>query len=387
VVVNDPQLTRVVPVEHLTPTTHRRERLVGPDVVRAVALIGVVVMNYHGYLNGSGAVAGPDASFLDRLFDPWTGVLSTRFAATFMLVAGVGISLLTERSRTSGDREAIRDDRWRLVRRGLLLYGGGFLLDWVWPGTILFFYGATFVVAALLFTLRTRWLVVVGATSALAAAAINAWVIDRTLDGRPVDWLTSPGTLTTESPRGLLLDTFVNGTHPLLPWMAFCCAGMVLGRVLPTGRRLATVGIAGAAVTLITYLVNHVVTNGRAGDVAWIEAWSTRPFDRGLLYTLGTLGSSLAAYALVSWLAERYRDHAAVRTLGAAGEMTLTLYLGHVAVYLLLVDVLDVVGRNGLTTALLFALAYWTLALAFAAWWRRFIGMGPAERLYRRLGG
>ena len=25
-------------------------RLPGPDVVRAIALIGVVVMNYHGYL-------------------------------------------------------------------------------------------------------------------------------------------------------------------------------------------------------------------------------------------------------------------------------------------------------------------------------------------------
>ena len=30
-----------------------RVRLVGPDVTRAIALIGVVLMNYHGYLNGA----------------------------------------------------------------------------------------------------------------------------------------------------------------------------------------------------------------------------------------------------------------------------------------------------------------------------------------------
>ena len=28
---------------------------------------------------------------------------------------------------------------------------------------------------------------------------------------------------------------FVNGTHPLLPWLAFLCAGIVLGRALRVG--------------------------------------------------------------------------------------------------------------------------------------------------------
>ena len=391
---------RAVAVDRLPPITHRRERLVGPDVVRAVALIGVVVMNYHGYLNGANAAAGSDASFGARLFDPWNGVLATRFAATFMLVAGVGVTLLTERSRSSSDREAIRDDRWRLVRRGLLLYAVGFVLDWVWPGTILFFYGAAFVVAAFLFTLRTRWLVAVGATAAVAGAVLNAWVVDRTVDGARPGWLVSPDTLGTESPRGLMLDTWVNGTHPLLPWLAFLCAGMVLGRHLSTlgsralghsdGERprvsLALIGGVGAAVTALTYAANHLLSSGRAGDEVWIAVWSTRPFDRGLLYTLGTLGSSLAAYALISWAAERWRDTEVVGVLRSAGEMTLTLYMGHVIVFLVLVDELEAIG-SGLGTALVFATLYWLVALAAAAWWRRYVGIGPAERLYRRLGG
>ena len=29
-----------------------------------------------------------------------------------------------------------------------------------------------------------------------------------------------------------MFDVFVNGTHPLLPWLAFFCAGIVLGRLL-----------------------------------------------------------------------------------------------------------------------------------------------------------
>lgn len=374
------------------PVAHRRERLVGPDVTRALALVGVVIMNYHGYLNGSDAAAGSDATLPQRWFDPWTGVLSTRFAATFVLVAGVGVTLLTQRSRTStgadgrADRAAIRDDRWRLIRRGVLLYAVGFVLDWIWPGTILFFYGAFFVAAALLFTLRSRWLVVVGATAAVAAALIQWQVVVHDRDGDPLTWLTSPDTLTSRSPRGLLLDTFVNGTHPLLPWLAFLCAGMVLGRHLDRVR-LGLVAAAGAAVTALTYLLNHLMTDGHADDVVRVAVWSTRPFDRGLLYTLGTLGSSLAAFCLISLAAERWRGTTPVRVLQSAGEMTLSIYVAHVFVFRGLVDRAEMVGGTGLDTALVFALTFWVFALAIAAWWRRFVGLGPLERLYRRFGG
>lgn len=385
------------PGSPLPPVAHRRERLVGPDVTRALALVGVVIMNYHGYLNGIDAAAGSDATLPQRWFDPWTGVLSTRFAATFVLVAGVGVTLLTQRSRTSvgtaagsgaarGDRAAIRDDRWRLIRRGVLLSAGGFVLDWIWPGTILFFYGAFFIVAALLFTLRTRWLVVVGAAAAIAAAVIQWQVVVHDRDGDPLTWLTSPNTLASRSPRGLLLDTFVNGTHPLLPWLAFLCAGMVLGRRLDRAR-LGLIAAAGASVTALTYLVNHLMTNGHADDVVRVAVWSTRPFDRGLLYTLGTLGSSLAAFCLVSLAAERWRDTTPVRVLQSAGEMTLSIYVAHVFVFRGLVDRAQMVGGTGLDTALVFALTFWVFALAIAAWWRRFVGMGPLERVYRRFGG
>ena len=53
--------------DEVVPPSESSERLPGPDVVRAVALIGVVVMNYHGYLmfRGEGFVA--DGS-IERFF-------------------------------------------------------------------------------------------------------------------------------------------------------------------------------------------------------------------------------------------------------------------------------------------------------------------------------
>ena len=362
----------------------RPPRLVGPDVTRAVALVGVVVMNYHGYLNGSDAAARPGDPFFTRLFDPWHGVLSTRFAATFVLVAGVGVTLLTDRSRLSGDRAAISGNRWRLIRRGVLLYAFGFVLDWIWPGTILFYYGALFVAAAALFTLRTRWLVAAGTGAALIAAAVQWWAAARRAGGHSVDWMLAPDTLGTRSPRGLVFDTFLDGTHPVFPWLAFFCAGMVLGRSVRSlpHLKLAAVGLS---VTAVTYVVNHVGTNGRADDEVLVQVFATSPFERGLLYTVGTLGTAVAAFCLISFVAERTAASEITRALQLAGQMTLTLYVAHVLVFNVVVDGLGAVG-GGLASALVFALMFWAFAVPSAAMWRRFAGVGPCERVYRRFG-
>jgi len=373
------------PVTATPPARQRVDRLIGPDVTRGVALIGVVVMNYHGYLNGSTASAGPDATWAQSLFDPWKGVLATRFAATFVTVAGVGITLLTRRGVASGDRTAISADRWRLVRRGVLLYLFGLILNWIWSGTILFFYGAFFVIGALLFTLRSRTVLTIGAVAAVVAAAIRWWAAVRIEDGHSVAWLLSPGTFATRSPRGLLFDTFLNGTHPVLPWLAFLCVGIVLGRHLTDLPRRALV-VAGVSLTALTYAINHLVLTNTDGAVARTVA-STRYGDRGVLYTLGTVGTSVVAYCVITWLAERFSATWPVTALAAAGRTTLSLYVVHVLVFRLLVDTWHVVGGTGLDTALVFALAFWVFAILVASWWQRFIGQGPLERLYRKFGG
>ncbi len=360
------------------PAGARSARLAELDVVRAVALMGVVVLNYEGYLLIRGGRQGTD--LVDRVLDPWRGPLATRFAATFVLVAGMGVTLLTNRARLSGDRAAVDDARWRLVRRGLTLYAGGYVVDWIWNGTILFFYGAFFVVAALLFTLRLRWLVAIGVAAAVAAAALQWWRFEREQDGHRTDWLfgSSP-----RSPRALLFDTLVNGTHPLLPWLAFLVAGIVLGRLLPLAADLRVrLTVGGALVVAATYLVRDTADTPLRRLML-----STHPESRSLVYVASALGSSVVAFCMVGWLAERTRATAPTRMLAVAGRTTLSIYLLHVLVFDLLVDWWGWVRPTGLDTALLFGGLFWVGAIAAAVAWQRWLGMGPLERLYRRLGG
>jgi len=351
------------------------QRLAGPDVIRAVALIGVVVMNYHGYLILSGDGPGIGTGWAAELFDPWTGPFSTRFAATFVLVAGVGVTLLTRSSLS--DPVRIRGMRWRLVRRGVLLYSVGLLIDEIWPGTILPFYGAMFVIAAALFTLRGRWVALIGMIAASAGWGIRIWRFEQQQDGESTLWLTSPG---DGSIRHFVFGVFVNGTHPLLPWLAFLCAGILLGRILNTSWwRIATLGSG------FILFAGANIANAASSTSFQTVLLSNNPGERGLVFVASALGTALVAYASLDWLAVWFP--VATDPLRRAGQLTLTLYLAHIFVFNLTVDWMGWIRPTGVDTALAFALAFWTVGILAAVAWSRQFGRGPAERLYRAFGG
>jgi len=353
-------------------------RLPGPDVVRAVALIGVVVMNYHGYLIGRGAQ--PGGGWPSDLFDPFRGPLSTRFAATFVLVAGVGVALMT---RTTSTPAAVDAVRWRLVRRGTLLYVVGIVLDQLWPGTILPYYGVLFVLSAALFTLRSRWILAIGVGAVVAAWALQAWRFRRLEDGASIDVITAGNSGVW---RRFVVPVLIDGTHPILPWLCFFCVGIVLGRVVAgeatpwvIGWRPAVIG-AGLVLFALAQLVNQVATTPFLAEMLSLDST-----ERGLPYVASALGTALVAYAGIDWIAERWRRP--TDPLRRAGQLTLTLYLGHVVAFYAAVEWFEVVRPAGVGTALAFAVAYWVVAIAAAVWWSRRFGMGPAERLYRDFGG
>ncbi|MEL6892021.1 MAG: DUF418 domain-containing protein [Actinomycetota bacterium] len=337
-----------------------------------MALIGVVVMNYHGYLIIRGGQPGDGA--IAELFDPWTGPLSTRFAATFVLVAGVGVALLTSAATTP---ERVVSARWRLARRGIVLYLLGQLLDRIWPGTIILYYGAMFALAAVLFRLRSRWLVGIGALAAGAGWWLSVWLFERREDGVSTAWLTSPS---SSSVRGIAFEVAVNGTHPLLPWLTFFCAGIVIGRCLgaPWLRDVLVVGgvvlfltATGASSFASTPFQHHVL--------------STDPSSRSIVYVASALGTAMAAFGALSWAAERWTR--AFDPLRRAGQLSLTIYIAHILVFNLLVDWLEVVTPGGVVRSLAFAGAFWLVAIAGAVLWHRHLGRGPAERAYRALAG
>ncbi|MHB1089949.1 MAG: DUF418 domain-containing protein [Ilumatobacteraceae bacterium] len=366
-------------------TTTRNPTL---DVARAVAIIGVVILNYHAYLNGNSAWAPTYPSQWERLFNPITGVLTTRFAALFVLVAGIGVSLFTRASRGTNDPALLHRDQLRLLRRGVLLYALGYALQWIWPGTILFYYGAFFILAAFIFLVSTRRVLAIGIASAFAAAAIAWWRVEQSFAGNLTSWL-APAKV--DSPRNLLIRTFVSYTHPLFPWLLFFTVGIVLGRhwhqlaELRQRLMLWSGGILAATYFINTIFVADISTTDHERLIATVL--STRPYDRGLLYSIGTLASSLLALCILSILVDSLGKNSAIHVLAQAGQLSLSIYLAHIFFFNLIVHRLHWVGATGLDTALGLALVFYAIAIPVGALWRTYLGRGPAETLYRAFGG
>ncbi|MEY3340279.1 MAG: hypothetical protein RLZZ269_190 [Actinomycetota bacterium] len=356
-------------------------RLIGLDVTRAIALIGVVVMNYVGAMYEITF----DPSLLELVLDPYTGVLSTRFAATFVVVAGISITLLTERAR-HGDEADRRAARLRLARRGLLLLLVGYFLDFHWPGTILFFYGAYFLLATVLFALSERWLVVIGVASAVVATSVRTVLNWRYENGHYDDWINSTP---IDSLQDLLVRTFLDYTHPVFPWLAYLCAGIIIGRHLSNlAEWRGRVAALCFGVAVGVYVASTILDAGRAREnsVVW-SLTSMQTFERSLPFTAATLAIAILATVTIVSLAERFASSPIVAPFQRAGQLTLSLYLLHVLVYYVFVEWTGWVSLSSVAAALLFALGFWVVAIALGSWWHHRIGRGPAEVVYRAFGG
>ena len=267
--------------------------------------------------------------------------------------------------------------RWRLVRRGAILYVGGLFLDTIWAGTIIPFYGAMFAISALLFTLRSRWIALIGALAISVGALLQLWRFWQAEDGADTAWLFDPP---RGSPQGFVFDVFVNGTHPLFPWLGYLCIGMLLGRVLRTDWwRVVAAGVG------VVLFVGARMVNATASTDFENLLLATHSASRSVVYVASALGTALIAYVVIDVVATRFA--AAVDPLRRAGQMTLTLYLAHILVFNFVVDWMGWVSPAGLATSLTFALGFWIVAIAVANLWHHRLGRGPAERVYRAIGG
>jgi uncharacterized membrane protein YeiB len=357
------------------------------DVTRAIALVGVVMMNYHAYLNTDKAFFPPRPSFAERVFNPLSGILTTRFAATFVLVAGMSIALLVQSAMQSGNVELIRSAQMKLARRGLFLYAIGAAVQWVWPGTILFYYGAFLLISAVICTWSNRSLVAVSVASIAVSTGLSAWRGYQFFQGNFTQWL-SP---TPNTPRNLLIRTFFDYTHPVFPWITFICAGIILGRNLEHLAQLRTrimlwSGVALFATFLIrTFVMPDSITS--QWDYVLQRALSTNNHDHSFLHVTSTLAIALLAFCSISLLTDSRPTSRIVEFLARTGQMTLSIYLAHVLVFNLVVHWLNWVRPTGLDTALVLSLSFYVVAVPVSSMLKRRYGIGPCERVYRAFGG
>ena len=329
----------------------------------------------------------------DRTAPAWLagilGFLDGRAAATFVVLAGVGITLMSRRAVQSGDAAALSEIRKTLVCRGVFLLVIGFINLTIWPGDILRVYGVSLILASRLLLASSRRLLILA-----TAFAVGFMVLAMAGDfEKNWDWQT----LTYRNlwtPAGVIRNLFYDGFRSVLPWTGFVLFGMWLGRLdltdSWTGLRalLAATGVVMAAESVSMLLVSYFVAHPADGlDAATVKAlFGTESMPALPLFLLAAGGTATSVIALcvrasTTWPGRGWRP------LVATGQMALTWYFAHIVVGLGTLVGLGVVGTERLPVAAAYGVLFFAVAVLASTAWKSVSRHGPLEWLMRRIAG
>ncbi|MCY3747860.1 MAG: DUF418 domain-containing protein [Chloroflexi bacterium] len=370
-----PQQTKAEPVAESA-------RITSLDLVRGVAVLGILLMNVVHfkvgrvpYLNLS---AGGSESWLDWVVGIAGEIfVDQKFMGLFSLLFGAGILLFIERAEARGGRPVLLN-----LWRNALLLGIGILHSLLWEGDVLIVYAVSALFLIALRKLPGPWLIAVGTgvfllsvpvllvmqavTGATDVALSGVWTASR---GDEVDFAGLNGAVLGLS----LLGYFLRGLGMILMGAGLYRLGFMQGDwSARTYRLTASVGIGvGLPLAAIGVLVTALGDYSR--DVAFIGQVPN---------TLGTIPASLGYMSLIV-LWSRGTDSSLKQRFRAVGRMALTNYLTQTVLgVLVLTVILDAAPVNRAGT-LLFVLAVWTLQLWWSQAWMQRFRFGPAEWLWR----
>jgi len=304
-------------------------RLVGLDVARCLALLGMVATHVLDERTPAG----------DLTTAQW--LAGGRASALFAVLAGVSLALMT-RERLHGRLLALRTTA--IAVRALMIGLIGLMLGSLDTGIaiILTYYGVLFLLGLPFTFLRVRTLLPLTvawvALAPVVSHLVRPHLPPRGFDSPQLGQLADPGQLASE----LLLT----GYYPAVPWLAYLLAGLVLGRLdlrdtsLLGGLALGGLSTAVLATQVSRTLVDPAVAAENAtgmfgttpadGDWGWlllVAPHSATPLD--LAQTIGSAVAVIALCLLLEQLLPRPAT-AVLAVLFGAGAATLTLYCLHV---------------------------------------------------------
>ncbi len=411
-----PPPLRTAPVEESA-------RLVPLDVLRGVAVLGILYMNIQSYSMAEPAYGNPQAygDLHGANFAVWlTGHLFFRgkFIAIFSMLFGAGIVLLWDRLRAS-HRPA---RRIHFMRNFVLLIFGllhGYLL---WYGDILYHYALTGMLIFAFRRLPARWLAVLGVLFLAGSQAADA---NRRLDDLPPSYLEDDYTrwlqqyevkdiaLENEAFRGSWIEQWprrfdysVRMETIGFIYMTFWWTGgfMLLGMALYKSgffsacldARAYLAWIAAALLVGLPLTAAEVWHNFQRGwHTPFVESFGSIGVDAGSVVMSFGLAGAVMIWCQVRILTGRGAPRTDRALLGlslydrfsAAGRMAFTNYLMQTilctAIFyghgLGLFGYVDRVGQ------FFVVLAIWLLQLVWSPLWLHYFRMGPFEWLWRTL--
>lgn len=385
------------------------QRLLSIDVLRGVAVLGILVLNIQSFAMPGAAYINPNAygdldgaNYRVWYFSQLLG--EQKFMTIFSMLFGAGIVLMT--SRAEARRRGSASVHYR--RMGWLILFGLLHAHLLWYGDILYSYGMCGLIAWLFRKLPPAvlvplGLVVVGVGSGISLATgftMPHWG-EAAVQDMQQSWLPPPDVINAElsAYRGSWLEQMRSRVptaiffETLLFLIAFSWRA---GGLMLVGMGLFKLGIFSAARSAGTYLALAVIGLGLGLPVVWYgiqeheaHAWAMKySFFIGNQFNYwGSLLVSLGYVSLTMLACKADLLRPITRPLADVGRMALTNYLLQTIICTTIFygHGLGLFGSVERIGQISIVLGVWILQLVLSPIWLSYFRYGPFEWLWRSL--
>lgn len=358
------------------PTETSTKRIQGFDLARGLAVFIMVFVNFQLVL-----AQANDTTLLRPFFE----LLHGKGAALFVVLAGVGISLMLASAQRQQDTQQLRVKQQILLRRAAFLFVFGTVFLPIWDADILHYYGVYIAIGTFMAVVANSWLGVATLGLILCYPLLMVGLeYEAGWDWHTMSY-TDLWTLT-----GFIRNLLFNGFHPVIPWLAFIFAGLWLGRQNLSNKRLRwRIFLLSTAVYVGLQAYSQYLLHQDWGipteDV--IALFGTQPMPPLPLYMFSAIALSFSIIIACVYLAERYQQQAWLQVLVITGQMALTHYVAHIVLGIVILYALF--GMNTLSLWWVFSLAlgFCIAAVGFSYWWQQRARRDPMSLLMRRITG
>lgn len=355
-----------------------KQRANGFDLARGYAIFGMFIVNFNTVFGSH-----TDRSGVSGFLNLFNGNSST----LFVILAGMGISLLSTKAQLPEERRRIKSV---ILKRSWFLFVLGVLFSIWWPADILHFYGGYMHVASVLVFSSGAYLI-----GGMMAAVIIFHVLLIFIPFNTGWDLASLQYVDFWTVTGFIRNTLYNGWNPIFPWLAYFLFGMLLGRKNWNDRSVRKKwliwGIVGfVSIALIQQLSRYIPSDEWQ---FYLNADYLPPF---LPFMISTSSFAVVIIVVSMYIGERFKESKLLKTLASTGQMTLTHYVLHLTLGLLLLafvtgkDLSADIATKAATPPwiiLAFSIEYFLLSCTLSHFWLKKFQHGPLETVMRKITG
>ncbi|MBI9031880.1 DUF418 domain-containing protein [bacterium] len=355
-----------------------KERIIGIDIARALAVIGMIIINFKMVFGSEGAgwVKG------------FAGLFEGKAAATFVVLAGMGMALMTKNSIKDNDQSKFNLVRKKIIKRALFLFIVGISYIGIWPADILHFYGIYMLITLFLLKSSNKTIF------SMAFLLIFLYPFLMIFINYERGWnLITFDYLDFWTISGFIRNLFYNGFHPVIPWTSFMLMGYWLGKQDLHDNKFIKRSLAYSvfifiSIQLFSVLLISFLADGDINTRLELkEILGTSPMPPLPIYMISGIAIAFATILSCILIGYKFKDIKLVNIFKQTGQLALTFYVSHVIIGMGIIEALNPskMGNYSIEFSVGYALIFSFLSMLFANIWLKYKKEGPLEWVIKKI--